>query len=309
MPQKSPVRFFAIRVTINEDWKSAKTTFEDWCEKMMDNYIFQVENTTDNYHIQAYVKTKEKTRDGTLTNILIKKFEGHSVYCAPASDAGKETLKFYCMKEASRVAGPWADCEQYLGADLIMPQNFNPFQKKCLEYFLWLRKHEGDDRRTDWYYDGPGCGGKSKIAKYLAWKFPKEVCLITCWKAWDILKVAAAHPNRKLYIINLSKAKPQDIGRQDLYAAIEGIKDGMWTDTKGTAKQILMNSAAVWVFANHAPARKEMAQERFTIRKVPSMPEHMKKKPIVFDFGDACPIMSEEEIKRLEAEYDFCEES
>lgn len=307
MPQKSPVRFFAIRISLKKEWGPEKVKFQDWCEQLAESYIFQIENTTDNYHIQAFLKSRDKTRDSTLTKILIKKFPGHSVYVGVASDAGKETLKHYCMKETSRVAGPWADCAQYLGSDLIMPENFNPFQKKAFEYFLWLLKHEGDDRRADWYFDGPGEGGKSKLAKYLAWKYAKHVCLITCWKAWDILKVAGAHPNRKLYIINLSKAKPSDIGRQDLYAAIEGIKDGMWTDTKGTAKQILMNSAAVWVFANHMPARDYMAQNRFVIRRVPPMPKHLKKEPLVFDFGDACPTMSEEEIRAAEAEYDFCE--
>lgn len=246
-----------------------------------------------------------KTREGTLTNLLLNLFPKHSVYCKPASTAGKESLKNYCMKEKSRVAGPWGSTKKYLGKDLIMPNRFNPFQSKCLEYFFWLRVHDGDDRRADWYFDFFGESGKSKLAKYLAWKYPHECCMITAWKAWDILKIAAAHPGRILYIINLSKAKPADIGRQDLYNAIEGIKDGAWADTKGTAKQIFNNSAAVWVFCNHMPARDYMAQRRFTIRRVPKMPEHLIREPIIFEFGDACPVMTEEEIRTAETDYDF----
>lgn len=302
MPRTSPIRFFAIRITIEENWKPYKVTFNEWCEELAEHYIFQVENTTENFHIQAYMKTEEKKRDSALLKQLIELFPGCSCYCKPVATEGKRALERYCMKEESRVAGPWADSETYMGQDLIQPAQFNPFQKDCYEMFLWLLANDGgDDRRSDWFLDILGEGGKTKIAKWLAWKFPKKVCLITAWKAWDILKIAAAHPNRLLYIINLSKAKPGDIAKQDLYNAIEGIKDGAWADTKGTAKQVFMNSAQVWIMANHPPARSEMAQNRFTVRRVPRPPEKYRKKPVIYRMR-SCPVLSEAELDEIEAD-------
>lgn len=160
-------------------------------------------------------------------------------------------------------------------------------------------------RKIDWFFDAAGGGGKSRLAKYLAWNFPKKVCVIPTFKAWDILKLAAMQPNRQLYIINLAKSKPKDISKEELYNAIEGIKDGFYCDTKGAnVKSVFARIPMVWVFTNHMASRDCMAQKRFTIRKVPPMPASFVEEEDEFDFGECCPMMSEAEMAG--AEYDFC---
>ena len=70
---------------------------------------------------------------------------------------------------------------------------------------------------------------------------------ITGQKSWDILKLVGMEPNKRMYIINLPKASEKGIGRQDLYNALESMKDGNFTVTKGAdVKRVLMNPPHIW---------------------------------------------------------------
>ncbi len=47
----------------------------------------------------------------------------------------------------------------------------------------------------------------------------------------------------ELYIINLSKTRPQDVQKSDKYTAIEAIKDGFFSSTKGVGVSNVLTQA------------------------------------------------------------------
>ena len=81
-----------------------------------------------NNHYQGWFKAKKPCRHTAFRPRLLAAFPGWSYSCAASSTAhgltnaacaGKASLKDYVMKDASRVAGPWADHVIYRGQDLI----------------------------------------------------------------------------------------------------------------------------------------------------------------------------------------------
>lgn len=178
----------------------------------------------------------------------------------PASTPGIIALKNYCMKSDTRVAGPWADTLQYLGGDLI--QELYPWQGDIKE------RVDGPvhPRNIDVLYNQDGNIGKSAFCKYMAFHYGAPVC---GWgKAGDILNLVSKVPNRPVYLFDLSRSKPQDWARDDIAAAMEGIKNGCFMNTKYETKQVLMNTPHVWMFCNLLPNLSSMSADRWCIWRV-----------------------------------------
>lgn len=65
-------------------------------------------NARDNWHYQGYLELQTKTRAITLGRKLGSSgFPGIEV--SPSSTLGRDALRTYCMKDVTRVDGPWAD--------------------------------------------------------------------------------------------------------------------------------------------------------------------------------------------------------
>lgn len=83
------------------------------------SYIFQLENTEGsegkkNLHYQGFIQLSEKSRSSTLGKSLNTKLFGIQFSHCHDSYA----LKKYCMKEDTRVLGPWSSEHIYVGKDL-----------------------------------------------------------------------------------------------------------------------------------------------------------------------------------------------
>lgn len=252
-----------------------------------------------NLHYQGLFKSEKPCRGTSFK--LRDIFKDWNVHIAPASNAGKESLKNYVSKDVCRVDGPWCDKRLYRGKDLIKQHEFTAAQNKFTE----LYHAPVHPRRAYWFFDPAGGCGKSAWIKWLQYHHEEEVCVITAEKSWDIQKLAAEQRMKKLYIVNLAKARPKDIGRADLYNALEGIKDGHFTTTKGLpVETVLMNIPTVMVFSNTLPNLKMMTRKRwFIIRLYPSSKITLDV-PDAVDWGvkgdGGCQSMTEEEMKCLE---------
>lgn len=288
---ENQVRLFSLRISLEKDQKEFEVNvlkaMRDWVADIFKHYICQVEDSfleknddekemlemdgvTHNIHLQAFARSDEKVRASTIRKALIKKFPGKSVHVAPASAAGVRALKKYCMKVETRVLGPWADKEQYMGADLIKKDEMVGFQK----WICKLLPTKPSRRLTYWFYCPEGGSGKSAIGKYLA--YHHDVPMFTFAKAWDLLKLVSMEPNRKMYIINLSKTKPAEVSMDDMYNVLESIKDRNFCSYKGTdVKRVLMNPPHLIVFANCAPKKEAMTQKRLKTFKIPPLPIHL----------------------------------
>lgn len=230
-----------------------------FAEQGIDRYIFQLEKgeKAGRYHFQGYCHYIKCQNEHGLTKRWQKGLDLKKVWIRPASSNGLEALKNYCMKDETRVCGPWSDKPIYMGQDL--PKQLTEWQAKLEKYV----QSDVNDREIIWIHDQVGCCGKSMFCKWLVYKH--KAFLIQYAKAGDILFQAVKAGPKKIYIVDLTRAKPQEIGALDLYTAIESIKNGAVVSTKYEGGTMLMSPPHVIVMANHTPDVGALSVDRWNV--------------------------------------------
>jgi hypothetical protein len=223
----------------------------------------RTQERTQRYCFEGLFHTAAKVRPGQLERGLQKTIQGSlqnvwGFQFLPQEDDDKLALRAYELpNKAIRVDGPWTDSEVYTGADLITPNQFTPFQRRIRE--LYYKKP--DNRWIIWMYCPAGGSGKSAIGKFM--RYHHGVPLISASKSWDILKLVGLQPNKRMYLINLPNCREAGTSRQDLYRALECIKDGCFDITKGSdVRNVLMNPPHLVVFSNEPPNPAFLTQKR-----------------------------------------------
>lgn len=240
-----------------------KNKVQSWMRQHAKKYMFQLEKcpTTGNTHFQCYVNLKEKQRVPTLIKSLnANGLSGATVLAA--SDAGKEALKDYCMKDDTRVAGPWADHPIYLGQDL--PASLRPWQQEIVD----LIGQDPDPRKIYWYYDEVGGAGKSILSKYLYFKY--QIITLTIGKASDILNLVYKMQGRSCYIFDISRTVTAGV-MTEVYAAMESVKNGYFVNTKYDTGVACFDRPHVIVFSNMLPKIKALSADRWVIKDLSQM--------------------------------------
>ena len=232
----------------------------DMLRTKSDKFIFQAEYTENNPHYQGYFHTKQAIRSRTLAVELNDSLRGIEI--SPSSTNGLTALKDYCLKEQTRVAGPWADRKIYMGADLWPQEKHPPWQKAL---FKLLTGPPGD-RFMYWIYDPVGNNGKTKFIKWLVYKH--KALGLGYGHSTDVLNLVSKFQGRDIYCWNLTRAKPASLSEMDLYAAMESVKDGFFINTKYETDQILMDPPHVVVCANHIPKFNEISHDRWKIFRI-----------------------------------------
>jgi len=249
-----------------EEFKAFQPKLHAFCKANFTKYVYQLEKTEPaNWHYQMYFRT-ERTR-----RRVYELEDGLIISCTPASTAGIQALAKYAMKAATRQAGPWSDKEDDTQLQAVlrhMPNAWRPWQEQAIQTILNHR----DDRRILWYSDPAGSSGKTVLAKFL---FAKHGAgFFTYGDARSILTIAAGYlkerpclaVGERVMIFNLTKSKPRDTAWQDIYAAIESIKDGFFVPTKGMEMHpVCCVPPTVVVFANRPPQVDAMARDRFQV--------------------------------------------
>lgn len=176
---------------------------------------------------------------------------------SPASTNGIKALEEYAMKSDTRVEGPWGDATRYMGEDII--QNLYPWQaeikRQCDE--------KPDDRTINVVHDIEGNIGKSAFCKYMAWNYKAPV--IGHAKTGDALNLVSKMPNRSVYLFDMSRSKPADWAKDDISAAMEGVKNGLFMNTKYETSQVLMKCPHIWMFCNSLPNLSSMSRDRWKL--------------------------------------------
>lgn len=227
--------------------------------KNTQHFIFQAEDTVDNPHYQGYIHTVKKVRSKQLAREWNSEFLG--VEIRPCSNEGQSALKKYAMKEDTRVAGPWADRKIYLGADLWAADD--PRRPAWQHSMDKLLAAEPGDRLMFWVYDPEGNSGKTKYIKTLAYRH--GALPLAYGHSGDILNLVYKNQGKRVYAWNLTRTKPAQLSEQDLYAAMESIKDGMFINTKYETGLCLMDPPHVLVFANHVPKMHQISADRWKL--------------------------------------------
>lgn len=256
---------FDFRYSVEHD-EATQECLLDWLsnDPNIDKFIFQAELTIRdgkrNPHYQGYFHVKQKKRAKHLAISKNDEFKG--IHVGPASSNGKEALKRYCMKDKTRVAGPWADRRIYMGSDLWPERKFPAWQRKMLEIF----QQPPGDRIMHWIYDSVGNNGKTKFVKYLAFK--KDAVGLGYGNSTDVLNLAYKFPNRLIYAWNLTRAKPATFSELDFYSAIESVKDGFFINLKFETAQVLMDPPHVMIVANHIPKFQHISADRWKMWEI-----------------------------------------
>lgn len=174
-----------------------------------------------------------------------------------ASTAGIAALKTYVLKSDSRVRGPYSDSSTYIGQDLIV--HLYPWQEEIKDRLLG----RPDPRIIDVLLDEKGNTGKSAFCKYICWHL--KIPVLGWGKTGDLLHLVSKLPNKPAYIFDLSRSKPADWAKDDIAAAMEGIKNGLFINTKYECAQVIMRTPHIWIFTNIMPNISSMSRDRWRI--------------------------------------------
>jgi hypothetical protein len=232
-------------------------------KKLCKKWIFQLEKapSTGSLHYQGFVNLQTKMRTGELASLL-SGLGMPGVSCRPCSSVGKSSLQMYCMKEDTRVDGPWADHYIYTGQDLI--KDLLPWQQTVCD----LLSFDPHPRHIHWIYDAEGGMGKSSLAKHLY--FHQKVPTLTVTSAKDLLHCVSKFQNRKMYIVDIARTLPEGM-MKDMYFALECLKNGFFVSGKYDSSMICMRTPHVIVFSNMLPKMSSLSADRWRIYDTSSL--------------------------------------
>lgn len=269
---KNGVRIHSVRLTLPKDtipgteaFEGLRKPFDDWIRKTATSWTYQCEDPTknlQNVHFQAYIRVDPKVRSEQLRTLLWLACTNRTpaelglVNVSPASKEGQTALKKYCMKDASRIAGPWHDSDGPVPLKVLDEKQFHQWQKEMND---WV-SGEPDDRSIIWVTDMEGGHGKTQWAR---WQFIKNnACVIRYAKFSDMVQVIASNKHRRTYIFDLSRTKPSDFKMDDLHSLCEALKDGLITVGKYQSTSWAQNTAHVIVLSNFPPTKGVFSADR-----------------------------------------------
>jgi len=239
------------------DMLPLKDSLLDSVRHLADKYIFQLEDTGDNEHFQGQMKMKDKKRKSYLIRHF-NELEFKGIEISICSNAGKLALANYCMKNDTRIAGPWADTPIYLGKDL--PIKLFEWQQELLDIY----NTDPDDRKILWIFNEQGNAGKTKFCKYMSFYY--EAIKLGYGNAGDLLNLISKVGYKKLINVDLTRSRPKDFHSGDIYSAIESLKDGHFINTKYETKEVIMDIPHVFVFCNQLPDWECISMDRWDVR-------------------------------------------
>jgi len=239
-----------------ENFKNHGDLMQEVFMKLKYKFIFQLELTgEDNWHYQGWIHVPIKMRKTALLK-SVRDFPGTEL--SEASVAGKEALKTYCMKEDTRKGGPWSDQPGlYVGQDNIV--KLYPWQQSILD--LLLLKPDG--RTLMWVYDPIGHNGKSEFIKHLGWKY--KFLGMSYADAKDMLHVVSNNMGRKCYTFDLPRTVPRLLSSNDIYTAMEMIKNGYFISPKYQGKEVFIPHPHILACSNSLPDLNKVTKDRWAI--------------------------------------------
>lgn len=133
---------------------------------------------------------------------------------------------------------------------------------------LDIIKHKPEKRYLRWIWDEPGCSGKTEFIKYCSVRFEKECIFANAGSSKDIANLLKNYDekhgimNLRYFIYNVARNAPIS------YNMIEGVKDGIMTNTKYEATSLIFNTPHVIIMSNELPVLESLSLDRWIIYKI-----------------------------------------
>jgi len=119
-----------------------------------------------------------------------------------------------------------------------------------------------DDRTINWYWEPFGNVGKSQLMRYLV---IQKGALLVSGKSADIkYQIASCKQPPDLIIYDIPRTSENYIN----WAALEEIKNGLFSSPKYESKMVVMNSPHIICFANFEPNIDVMSADRWRVIKI-----------------------------------------
>lgn len=228
-----------------------------------------------NWHYQGYVFLKVKRRPSAFAKDLHSTFHGFHADVSQDSANAFANAWAYVHKPESRVHGPWdsdglnpvsaARAEALSARRLAVLSTPRPFQKFIMDHIT----QEPDGRSINILYDPVGCSGKSALALALELKSPNDVAVLGHGHGRHLTDLLFSHKDRRCYIFDLTRAKPADIHRDDLYSVIEQCCcNGKILKQFGSTGAHRQSPSHAWVFTNTLPNLSAASTDRWKIFRI-----------------------------------------
>jgi len=249
-------------------------------EGVAKKYVFQLEKGDSGYlHYQGRISLIKKRRHSEK-HIVLALFRNNLKpnYFEPTTNEEYKGDAFYCMKEDTRVDGPWKDTDEVKilthQLKLFKEWELRPYQaiikEKCMTFNM---------RNIHLVYDPTGHCGKSLFSEYMEYEgWTEEVPPFRLMD--DIFQWVCSRPIKKSYFFDLPRGMKKDkLG--DLYAGMEVIKNGVAYDKRNHAKKKRFDRPNIFVFTNVLPNLNLMSRDRWMIWTITKSFELVK-----YEFGE-----------------------
>jgi hypothetical protein len=224
-------------------------------------YIYQLERgvAAQRLHYQGCLKLEVKHRTGEVANKCKALMPG--VHITPNSNLGSTDAEFYCMKDDTKVAGPWADPKHIMPdySDLVAPEGWQVMAKEILTA-------GPEPRKIYWLFEDTGKTGKSQFATYM--EVYHGVIGLGLGTATDNFFAVSELPARA-YIFDVPRTQPKRFDWAEVYMSIEKIKDRNFLSTKYKPKKVILPVIPhVMIFSNQLPDKAALSMDRWEVFKI-----------------------------------------
>lgn len=241
-----------------------KDTLMKFLHKLAKKFVFQLERGDGGYlHWQGRMSLWKVKRKPELMKLMQGMEMNVPNYLAPTTGEEHKKQAFYCLKEDTRMEGPFSDKDvaayipiQYRNLTLY------PYQQAIVD-----SRETFDFRVVDCVIDRSGNVGKSTVASVAdlmhgCIDLPpvndgEKVIQSLC----DILISKDCRKPGIVFFDMPRAASKEKLG--GLYTAIEQIKKGKVWDTRNSYKEWWFDSPRVWVFTNEWPRMEYLSGDRW----------------------------------------------
>tara|TARA_B110000046_G_scaffold64943_1_gene72395 strand:- start:467 stop:1369 length:903 start_codon:yes stop_codon:yes gene_type:complete len=247
---------------------------KDLLSEWFAQWIFQLEagDATHKDHYQCRGLLPEAQMTETLLSIFeCRGYDRRDVTFLPESNNSDAQggLTFYCMKDDTRKEGPWHDSsycprkrDTYDGEDLECMKH--PFDHQ--QFIMDACLQPADDRSMCWVVNISGCGGISKLMKYMRMSPTYDMARIGLGSAIKMKAAAINEGPHRIFMIDLPRVRGSDERQQDMFSALADIKNGfVESPMYGSSKALCMEPPHLWVFSKEYPNLSFASHDRWRI--------------------------------------------
>jgi hypothetical protein len=270
------VWFFTYQETVNNSLPKAESFMEFLKDLNPKGYCVQLERGEESgrLHYQGNIRLTESMSVGDLRKKFRSKFHHESAHGIKRYAGGCLTLRptadlkhadFYCVKDETRVEGPWMyPSNIYMGQDIFSYNKLYPWQRTIHDMIVGC---ETDPRAIHLVHDPGGGKGKSELVKMLSYNH--DACVIPIGLSSAQMKSAIVDdgPNT-IYLLDLPR---NNKSYQDIFDTIEEIKRGFVISSfHGKLKKLYMTRPHIVCFTNEWPNLSHLSFDMWRLYEISS---------------------------------------